>query len=902
MLTLLQRNTYRNRIKELQCNELSPQNANDKALPDVPSNRESKEQEAFSALADDEVLPVERATVRRLGEPLKEDSREDDTLTLTREQLPPRRQSLMPLVSNEEMMSDTVTRIQETADSEDAVGRDQPNAAFSSTNLSIPMDKDYMPPPLSPRRPLSPAVAQNSAQNRPAITTYKDTITSHSRQATAESTSWLDTIDESDGSSSSSVHSRSSSIGLRRKHIRTGSGVTEAEFDAALDAAVEAAYDDGYEPVSDVEDQPDFDGLMMSATHENVSGVRKNVEIAKQRVREAEREAAIVVAREHEKRRRLEQGARRGPLENVDFDYEDHEAEEEEKLLEEMTRGYILDETNYDPHPKSAVPRQSDSSGFSGRTWGSSVGSMPTTIGTPLSTVAESSPAPLLSNHTIRKTPPLPPPSTTLPQPPGLVPTYFPGQGQPPGSPRPSGPPILSAPGVRERRLSGQKVKQLKIDTSSRVHGTTKGQPSSAVAPPAQTQVKDEASKPPAEGSASDSLATPAKEVPAPSTSLQAPTHLLAPSPVEAGSGISPGASNSIKGRDQKDQSAFHPTSPHRPTTKSGASGILKKNFSSSSLKSLRQLNSTPPATDDSPGTPISRAFSASSQNLRNGFLPEVPDLPTPSLAAFAMQGMPAVNISFFDNDIHSPDVPGSPNPLTTNPPVPLEPCPESFLLRPFWLMRAIYQAIAHPRGGYISTRLFVPRDVWRVKNVKLKNIDEKVSNCDLLTAALQNLSKVDTFDADAVLEEMQAFELILDQVQGQLGKKLGADVGVSGSIALFKASPVADEPGSTTDTSSAKSSGTSGKSYLSSWRKLRSKTSATPGLPPTMIGSQTRDASREALTLRSLPMTNSLNSRVTKRDPTKVLGIGPHSHYMASLGRLCDAVQILGKLRNLLI
>ena len=73
--------------------------------------------------------------------------------------------------------------------------------------------------------------------------------------------------------------------------------------------------------------------------------------------------------------------------------------------------------------------------------------------------------------------------------------------------------------------------------------------------------------------------------------------------------------------------------------------------------------------------------------------------------------------------------------------------------------MRCFYQTIVHPRGGYLSTKLFVPRDVWRVKGVKIKNIDDKISNCDLLTAALQKLSGVDTLDADAVLEEMQALD-----------------------------------------------------------------------------------------------------------------------------------------------
>ncbi|EOD48948.1 putative mit domain-containing protein [Neofusicoccum parvum UCRNP2] len=140
-----------------------------------------------------------------------------------------------------------------------------------------------------------------------------------------------------------------------------------------------------------------------------------------------------------------------------------------------------------------------------------------------------------------------------------------------------------------------------------------------------------------------------------------------------------------------------------------------------------------------------------------------------------------------FEADIHSPYSPGSPNPLAINAPIPLEPCPESYLLRPFWLMRCFYQTLAHPRGGYLSTKLFIPRDIWNVKGVKIKSVEEKISNCDLLTAALLKLGKVDTLDADAILEEMQALELVLDQVQSNLIKKLGSDVGTGGVSSMFK-------------------------------------------------------------------------------------------------------------------
>ena len=324
--------------------------------------------------------------------------------------------------------------------------------------------------------------------------------------------------------------------------------------------------------------------------------------------------------------------------------------------------------------------------------------------------------------------------------------------------------------------------------------------------------------------------------------------------------------------------------------------GILRKNFSSSSLKSLRQPSGTPPPGEESPGTRLS---SSSHQPRRDGLPLEVPDLPPNLLPIIRKPGFASGNSTFLSEGIYAGDV-ATQRPAKDGSPSPLEPCPESFLLRPFWLMRAIYQAITHPKGGFISTRLFMPRDAWRVENVKLKNIDEKVASCDLLTAALLNLAKVDTLDADAVLEEMQAFELLLDQVQGQLARKLGAEVGVGGSMALFKSTPALDENGAANpDAPPGRAASAGGKSYLSSWKKLRSKSSGPSGLPSTFGSSNAREAAREPQAVRSLPMTASLNAKPLKRGKGDLLGIGPNAHYMASLGRLCEAAQILGSLKS---
>jgi hypothetical protein len=182
-----------------------------------------------------------------------------------------------------------------------------------------------------------------------------------------------------------------------------------------------------------------------------------------------------------------------------------------------------------------------------------------------------------------------------------------------------------------------------------------------------------------------------------------------------------------------------------------------------------------------------------------------------------------------------------------------------------------------------------------------------------LLTAALQRLARVDTCDADAVLEEMQAFEGLLEQVQATLTKKLGNDVGVAGAGAMFKDAAAANEG----DASGVPRSGSVvGKGSAFSWRRLRSKNSSAnlPGLSATS-GSSSRAGSaaggasstnlhetgKDGTIHPSLPMTNHPTSRPVKRDVSSVVFTGPNANYMASLARLFDAAQTVGELFVLL-
>ena len=903
----VKRNTYEARISELRGTDSSYQNKDGKALPERPRERDSKDSERLSIVTDDdeeeeeeEEAIFETATTTPLGNEHTHQAKRPHLVSEAVAKIPPRRQSLQPSPYKAEGRD-----VHASGQMQHQQLRMRYNVAEQLVEtplyLEAPVLQEYMPPPLSPRRPLSPAHPKETTQAtrdpslHSAISDESNQLESD-RQDNGEHTSWLNTINESSGSSSSSVHSRRSSIGLRRKHIRPASGQTEADFDATLDAAFEAAYDDGFE----LDDEEDDEQLIHAPEYqfgesEPSSLMRRNIELAKENIHEAEREAAISAAKDRERQRLQSNMAKR---DSIDIEYGDDEADEEERMLEEMTRDYILDDSEYDVQTKSALPRQSDSSGFSGRTWGSSVGSNPTSAGTSLSTVAEASVLPSMATKLMDNAipPPLnPPPSGALPPPPvSAIPNISQHSNGIVARP-PILPPRNSSPGVRDRRLS--KAKQLKIETNTKLSATPvfkapKAQPPSFPPPAVPLQPAPE---PPKSAFIVESPQT------LPDIAFKPPlSATLAPSRKESsplpGSDSTELASSTasaltkVTSADSDTSLPSMPGSPARFATKA-ATG-LRKNFSSSSL---RNKNLTVTVPDSMESSTASLSSMSSTPKQRKVPSPAIPVLPTPLETNFITKGQPMIYL--FEIDIHSPNSPGSPNPLASNAPLPLEPCPESTLLRPFWLLRSVYQTIAHPRGGYISNRLFVPRDIWRVKNLKLKNVEEKISSCDLLTAALLKLGKVDTLDANAVLNEMQSFETIMEQVQANLAKKLGSEVGVQGAAQTFKGLNAGEEVAANSDILTSKTINANSKSYLSSWRKLRPRNTSGQGFPSASMISLSKDSSKDAPTMKSLPMTTNQNPRFPKRDVSQVQCLGPNPSYMGALARLCDAAQILGKL-----
>lgn len=250
--------------------------------------------------------------------------------------------------------------------------------------------------------------------------------------------------------------------------------------------------------------------------------------------------------------------------------------------------------------------------------------------------------------------------------------------------------------------------------------------------------------------------------------------------------------------------------------------------------------------------------------------------------------GMITAGLNLFDSShVRTEEEPLNPESLDSpDVPVPLEPCPLEPAAKPYWLMRALYQTVVHPRGGYISTRLFVPREVWYIKGVKLKAVDDKISACDLLTAALMKLATVRQTDIRAVHDEMASLEGVLDRVQTTLTKKLGNEVGADGAASAFN---IPNSSGEAPEGATGKMGGSSGggRSYFSI-RKLRTKTNHGLANHPTPSPSMDQAA--------SLPMAvGDKCVHQTKRNLEGVTFGGPHAAYIAALAKLFDSAQILG-------
>ncbi|PYH41883.1 uncharacterized protein BP01DRAFT_386021 [Aspergillus saccharolyticus JOP 1030-1] len=827
------RDTYMIRINELQCMDFSIRNVDSKALPERPRSEESYIE--YSSVQNNEAGSLSGEGSNRSQRGSDAQSVFEMTTTVPSGQTSLHQLSLLPSAITEDKFR--------TASVGDWTKR---ALGLEEHNIQSPCQpfNEYVRDPATTKyeltqEPISePRSVDASSSGMPLLNPHAKGV--------HETTSWLDTIDESGASSPASVHSNSSSLYLRHRGAHESMVGTEAEFDAAMDAAVEAAYDDSLE----LTPEPNYDGV--------VEHPRAVIKPLKQPVTEFGREGEIVPSQNplgtfDERNLRRSSGHEIG--------YLDDDAEEEERLLEEMTRGYVMDEFEFGILSKSALPRQQALSDQPTRSQESMAlaathGELDATLYTPLNATNTDARTSSQSKGSL------------------LIPTT-----------KSMLSPLVGS-GVRARRLSGQRNTELKIETKShldtRLVTSIVRSPDTFVFRPGMDH-QDEHQLSVGNGSNKNS-------------SSASGVRSLVQSKrrnVSVGSFTEDILAHGTCRRNQDIDKAWHtkPPSPTRPIGKvaSAPDGLDKSHdgLGPSSMRNISVLGTEMPS--ESPNTPLNNV-SHMSEAQKAPITASLPMLPTPTGTNIGANGSPSRGLNLFDTHIHSPTSPGSPNVMAADPPLPLEPCPESFLLRPFWLMRCIYQTMAHPRGGYLSTKLFVPRDVWRVKNVKIKAVEEKVSSCDLLTAALLKLAQVDTYDADAILEEMQSLESVLDQVQILLSKKVGSEVGVHGAMTLLKSNQAFDDT-LNNDISFSKPSPGPSKSYLTSWRKLRSKNAGFA----VAAAACSKESSRDFSTSNSVPMT-SVPSQHTKRNFSQ-LQLNGGSNYMGALARLCDAVQVLDQI-----
>ncbi|KKA28014.1 hypothetical protein TD95_003694 [Thielaviopsis punctulata] len=852
--------------------------------------------------------------------------------------------------------------------------------------LQHPDDEQYMPRPLSPYRgagsrnpspnysnglmPRPPAdlrsefASQNAARD---LGRKQSNNSLHTRARSQDS--WLDHGGGSGESTVSSLHSRSSSMQhpsrqsmqmQMQMQMQPANRGSEFEFDAALDAAVEAAYDDPYEPLTPVVPRQHQQAPTMESEDPVVQAMR-NVEQAKERVRQTQVETSRL-EQERQLQRDLQQQnqqdrhqqeaqLQRQPQQNQvlphsasrDF-FDDANSSDEEPIV----ASYKVDDydanrnNNYvdDAMSPQMASFRSRSDNLATRTWFSTGTSAP-----PSATFPDESNSMSLDSDVLSLAPSeletqtqtqnmLPPPpeeeeedeeaeehSQSQSQSQALheqAMAMSPDNGNDlahvPKTRNRSRTASTVSLSVRNRRLSGQNPKQLMIETQPMRRPSTNSQINEVQSPDVSdvTVTQEQAHHRDYDDEVAPEVVDDVMEIIPKHPPASAP-----PVPVTMGLNMystPPMTLNEFEDIPE-DGRSVSPIS----------SRVLRKNYSSTSLRSTRTRNMSVSNIDDisdmSPGTPAS-TYAGRSSNY--------PNVPTPLSAAFAdhVKNESTEAVYFSDaglnhiNSRGSAGMPISPRPghavIDPNVPVALEPCPNDFLLRPFWMMRCLYQTLCHPRGGFISNKLFVPRDVWKVKGVKIKNVDDKVQACDALTAALEKLGRVDTNDADNMLEEMQSLENVLDQLTQQLTRKLGGDVGIQAPSVLFRESSanVEAESGSAVPRSTSVSNKT-GSSF--SWRRLRSKTSQAgltsqysssangmastsslggSGASVTMrLDSSHGTSRRDSPPTEMLPMTTTPILRPPRRDVKKVQFSGPNSVYMEALARLFDAAQTVDQI-----
>ena len=778
-----------------------------------------------------------------------------------------------------------------TTDQQNVVVSSRPNVGFLSIRQSA------VPAPLSPGRPRGPSQEDHfpidspddevDATNRPE----SGVMNMKAANRLKHTSSWLDANDDRDSPPSPSSPARPSYEASQMKHI---SNSTEPGFASALDEAIEFAYGE-YEPAEAAEEQ--------AASRSPIS----DDPITRQALAYDQRVVSLNSMPKH---------IRDQYMLEVSDEEEGIGSDEEDRLLAQGERTGISGApttSTVDTH----IPRESDSSGFSGhsaRTWGSSAASSLNTTGTTLSTVDENSLLPAKDFQF---------------QPPKVVAASSYPSSMSRESPSATLDEISSernrsrSPNLRDRRLSAQKAQKLRIETGidntspeSRANEEAIKKPSQLPPPSPRSAVVRKPVKETRSNVAKPGHLGPAQlSSPYPSPLVHRfPSDVLTP-PTPSTTTFSP--------QESLNQSPPR-RSPNRSLNKTDQAGTMC--FTSNEYTELPSHETSRISVDHgpSPATPGKwpveekdfHAIRIVALDRTQHALKNPPKTPLDA----DLDRFPAVKEtqnSIFDSDAILMAKEQRSNRDPTNPKS-LEPCPANENRRPFWYLRNVGSSLAHKKGAFLTDTVFFPNDAWHVRCSKLKSVDDKVANMDLLSAGLEALNGVDFMDADAVVSAFDNFQdHIMEQVQANLRKKLGTDVGAASVPAQTKdapptAAPAADAastsftevppiPSNTNSTGSRSSN----KGYKATWNRLRNKGSTTDLTRQT---AQAKTESNAQYQMPSVPYapTQPLPSRISPPRSAHLNAMresnsfkGPNANYCASLARLCDAAQVVGKSRQ---
>lgn len=77
-------------------------------------------------------------------------------------------------------------------------------------------------------------------------------------------------------------------------------------------------------------------------------------------------------------------------------------------------------------------------------------------------------------------------------------------------------------------------------------------------------------------------------------------------------------------------------------------------------------------------------------------------------------------------------------------------------------------------RGGYLSERLYIPKEIWNQPNIRLHAIETKVATCEALLGALNHMSIRTNFDnVSHALQDLSLLEQTFEQMRETFARKL---------------------------------------------------------------------------------------------------------------------------------